>query len=167
MKNFSLSGNALLYVSRIVAGCVLVWYLLSYLQISKKEWALITVIIVSEPDFANLRANTFTRVVNTLNGSLVGLVFITLAGMNFPSLLGAITVSVLISTSFKQYPSSWKLAPATVAIVMVPSLLEKLSWREAITIALTRTGEVLIGCLVALALGLLFSLTQKSKRKGG
>ncbi len=166
-KNFTLqfSRNSLLYVFRIVLGCLLSWWLLDALHMEKKEWALISVIIVSEPDFVNLRSATFTRVINTLSGCAVGLLFVLITGVNFRSLIIAITASILISTSFPKYPGSWKLAPVTVVIVMVPSILAHLGLKDAFWFALTRAGEVLAGCIVAYLLGLLFATLQVWKTK--
>jgi uncharacterized membrane protein YccC len=159
------SRNSLLYVFRIVLGCLIAWWVLTLLHIDKKEWALISVIIVSEPDFINLRSNTISRVINTLSGCVVGLLFLLITGVNFHSLIIAISASVLISTSFPKYPSSWKLAPVTVVIVMVPSVLDHAPLREALIVALTRAGEVLEGCIVAFLLGLLFSLLHQWRSK--
>jgi uncharacterized membrane protein YccC len=159
------SRNSLLYVFRIVLGCLIAWWVLGLLHIDKKEWALISVIIVSEPDFVNLRSNTIARVINTLSGCVVGLLFLLVTGVNFHSLIIAISASVLLSTSFPKYPSSWKLAPVTVVIVMVPSVMDHTPLRGALIVALTRAGEVLTGCIVAFLLGLLFSLLQQWRGK--
>src|ERR1700733_10350492 len=113
---FSFSNKSLLYVWRIIAGCTIVWWSLYYLHDDRKIWALISVIVVSEPEVENLRKATFSRIINTVSGCIIGLVFIYFANINFWSLMGAIAVSVLVSTSFKHYPASWKLAPVTVAI---------------------------------------------------
>jgi hypothetical protein len=66
-----------------------------------------------------------------------------------------------MSTSFKNYPSSWKLAPSTVAIIMIPSISESIAWKEAMQISLARTGEVLYGTLVAFVLGIILSSIRK------
>jgi ABC-type nitrate/sulfonate/bicarbonate transport system permease component len=75
--------------------------------------------------------------------------------------MGAIGLSVLLSTSFKNYPASWKLAPSTVAIIMIPSISESVAWKDAMQISLARTGEVLYGTLVAFVLGVVLSFIRK------
>jgi len=157
----SFTTTSLLYAFRTVLGCAIVWLLFKWLQLEKMEWALISVIIVSEPDFGNLRNAITSRIINTVTGCAVGAMCILLVGVTIWSLLLGVTVSVLISTSFKKYPSAWKLAPATVSIVMAPSIMENMPWHEAIVIALTRTGEVLLGCLVAFTLGVIFSAIRR------
>lgn len=156
--------NSLLYVFRIVLGCLIAWGVLNALHIEKKEWALISVIIVSEPDFENLRANTVSRVINTLAGCALGLLFLLATGVNFLSLIAAITTAILVSTSFPRYPSSWKLAPVTVVIVMVPSIMAHAALRAALALALMRAGEVLIGCIIAFLMGWIFDWLYKLKR---
>jgi uncharacterized membrane protein YccC len=162
--NLVINRNSLLYVFRIVLGCLIAWYLTNLLHMDKREWALISVVIVSEPDFGNLRSNTMTRVINTLSGCAVGLLFLLISGVNFLSLMLALTASILISTSFPKYPSSWKLAPVTVVIVMVPSIMQHAHLMDALKFALSRTLEVLIGCFVAFLLGLIFDAFHRKKK---
>lgn len=164
--NLVISRNSLLYVFRIVLGCLAAWYLTVLLHMDKREWALISVVIVSEPDFGNLRSNTITRVINTLSGCAIGLLFLVICGVNFLSMMLGITASILISTSFPKYPSSWKLAPVTVVIVMMPSLLQHAKLGEALIIALYRAGEMLLGCVVAFLLGLIFDAIHRHRKNG-
>jgi uncharacterized membrane protein YccC len=156
MKYVSLNNKALAFITRILLGSIIVWWSLNYLHDNKKVWALISVIVVSDPDFNAVRQTVIARIVNTIMGCLLGLAFIYLLGVTIWSLLCAIAVSVLLSTSFKKYPSSWKLAPVTVVIVMTPSVVENTLPDQAISIALIRTGEVLYGSLVAFVLGFVF-----------
>jgi len=161
MAFFSFSNKTLVYPFRILLGCTIVWWSLYYLHDSRKIWAVISVIVVTDPDIDTLRIGTISRIVNTLVGCLTGIFFIWAAGINFGSLMAAIAVSVMLSTSFKNYPSSWKLAPSTVAIVMVPSISENVTWQVAMQLSLARTGEVLYGTLVAFLLGVVLSSVRK------
>jgi len=83
----------------------------------------------------------------------------------FLPLMAGLAVSVLISTSFKNYPTSWKLAPVTVVILMVPPVMTNETLTDAMGIALNRTGEVLYGSLVAFLLGLLYVVLEKKGEK--
>src|ERR1700744_5133908 len=109
--SFRFTRNTLLYVFRIVLGCLISWGFLELLGTDRREWALISVIIVSEPDFVNLRNNTVSRVVNTLSGCAIGMIFLIITGVSFTSMMIGITASILISTSFPKYPGSWTLGP--------------------------------------------------------
>jgi uncharacterized membrane protein YccC len=161
MAFFSFSNKSLVYPFRIVLGCTIVWWSLYYLHDSRKIWAVISVIVVTDPDIDTLRTGTISRIVNTLVGCITGIGFIYFAGVNFGSLMAAIAVSVVLSTSFKNYPSSWKLAPSTVAIIMVPSISESITWQNAMEVSLARTGEVLYGTLVAFLLGIALSMVRR------
>jgi uncharacterized membrane protein YccC len=160
-KYFSINNKSLIYVFRVLLGITIVWWSLYYLHDDKKMWALVSVIMISEPDFDIVRSGTISRMINTVVGCAIGLFFIYIAGPSFLSLIAAIGVSVFISTSFKKYPTSWKLAPVTVVIVMVPGILDNISLKEDIVIALTRTGEVLYGSVVAFVLAAAFYVVEK------
>ncbi|MDQ1088667.1 hypothetical protein BWI96_18595 [Siphonobacter sp. SORGH_AS_0500] len=161
IAQFDLKKVAFLYASRILLGAAITWILLDLLHIEKKEWALISVAIVSEPDFGDLRRNTISRIINTISGCLIGIVFIVLTGVNIYSLFLAIAVAIFMSTIIKKYPSSWKLAPSTVIAVMTPAIFQQASWQDALQIALLRTSEVMLGCVVAFTVGWCFSLFKK------
>jgi len=162
---FSFGNKPLLYAFRIVLGCSIVWFTLSQIRDSKEIWTFISVIVVSDPDFDNVRSATISRVVNTVTGCILGLIFLYVIGVNFASLISAIAVAVFISTSFKNYPTSWKLAPITVAIVMIPAITEKAPWKQAMEIALARTGEVLYGCLIAFLLAWLLQRFERWRER--
>jgi uncharacterized membrane protein YccC len=149
-----LNNKPLLYASRIILGCLVVWWSLNAVGTATKVFAIISVIVVSEPDFDLLRQSAVSRIINTVIGGALGLLGMYLLGINLWSLIVALMLSVLISTSFKKYPTSWKLAPATVAIVIVPAITGHEDYKIAMLVALERTGEVMYGCLVAFLLGL-------------
>ena len=159
--HFTISRRQVLYIVRILLGVTIVWWSLYFIHDDRKLWALISVIMISEPDFDLVRSGTISRMINTVVGCAIGLFFTFVTGSSFWSLAAAIGAAVLVSTSFKKYPTSWKLAPVTVVIVMSPIVIEHISLRSDTVIALTRTGEVLYGSLVALALGGIFHLIEK------
>lgn len=162
MKSFfSINNNSFIFAFRILLGCIVVWYSLYYLNDNHKIWAIISVIVVTDPDIDSLKAATISRIINTLAGCVISLLFMLLFGANVFVLLGAVTLSVLVSTSFKNYPTSWKLAPVTVAIIMIPSIAESVPSKLALLVSLQRTGEVLYGTLIAYILGLIISFIKR------
>jgi uncharacterized membrane protein YccC len=128
---------------------------------ASKIFAIISVIVVSEPDPDLLRQSAVSRIINTVIGGALGLLGMYLLGINLWSLMVALTLSVLISTSFKNYPASWKLAPATAAIIIVPAITGHENYKLAMQVALERTGEVMYGCLVAFLLGVVLNFWRK------
>ncbi|PQA59284.1 hypothetical protein C5O19_06420 [Siphonobacter curvatus] len=161
LEEIELKKTTFLYAFRILFGAAIAWMLLDLLHIEKKEWALISVAIVSEPDFGDLRRNTISRIINTISGCLIGIVFIVLTGVNIFSLFLAIAVAIFMGTLIKRYPSSWKLAPSTVIAVMTPAIFQQASWQDALEIALLRTSEVTLGCIVAFLVGWFFSVVKR------
>jgi uncharacterized membrane protein YccC len=157
MRYLILHNKSLLYAFRIVIACLVVWWSLDAVGAATKIFALISAIVVSEPDPDLLRQSAVSRIINTVIGGALGLLSMLLLDINLWSLIIAITISVLISTSFKNYPTSWKLAPATVAIIIVPAITGHEEYKLAMQVALERTAEVMYGCLVAFLLGLVLN----------
>jgi uncharacterized membrane protein YccC len=166
MRVVFLNNKPLLYTFRILLGTLIVWWSLNFVNDDKKIWAVISVIVVSDPDFDAVRSTAISRVVNTIVGCLIGLTFMYAGGVNIYTLIAALTVSVLLSTSFKNYPVSWKLAPTTVAIIIIPAITGHEEYKLAMQVALERTAEILYGCFVAFSLGfILFGIRNRFEKK--
>lgn len=161
LKHFTFNRKALLYVARLTLGCGIVWQTAPLLRLPQVVWALVSVIIVSEPDFTAVRETMRTRLINTFAGCAIGVLFIYIAGANEWTLMAGIATAVLLSTSFRKYPTSWKLAPVTVLVVMINSVIQHTAWQEAERVAMERTLEVLYGSSVAFILGWLASLFMR------
>ena len=151
MSFFTFNSKSPFYVSRIVLGCSIIWASLYFLPDQNKLFALISVIVVTEPDVNLLLDAVRSRIINTLTGCSLGLLFIYIAP-TFWSMMMAISIAVLISTSYKKYPASWKLAPVTVVLVMISALAKDITWKDAMETALSRTSEILYGSMVAVLL---------------
>jgi len=157
--------SGLQYAVRIFIGCVIVWFLLDLLHHPNTLWAVISIIVVTEPELSAALVAFNSRTVNTLIGCAVGLTFLYLLGPSFGSILLGITVSVLICTHLIRVPGSWRVAPVTVAIVMTPSVLGG-SRAAGLATAIERTEEVLLGSGVALLITFVsFSIQRQIARK--
>jgi uncharacterized membrane protein YccC len=161
MPFFQLTRTGLSYAARILIGCLITWWTLAYFDEEHKVWALISVIVVTDTDRTLLREAILSRIINTVVGCAIGLLLIYLFGAHAWVLMIGVTAAVLTSTSLRNYPSSWKLAPVTVVIIILPSMLQHTSWKGSMEIALYRTGEVLYGSLVAFLLSIIFPWTRK------
>jgi uncharacterized membrane protein YccC len=155
-KYFSFSIHSVSFALRIMLGCSIAWWSLHAVHDKSKVWALISVIIVSDPDFNIVRNNAIARFINTTTGCLLGLICLFLIGVNVWSLMTGIILAAIFSTSFKNYPANWKLAPTTVVIIIAPAIFENEKVDAALIFALTRTAEVLYGSLIALGLGFVY-----------
>jgi uncharacterized membrane protein YccC len=141
------------YAVRILIGTLIVWLALARIKNVDPLWAVISVVIVSEPELQTAVLAFKSRTANTLIGCAVGLVFLFVLGPAVWSILLAMAVAVVICTSFIRLPLSWRIAPITVALVMMPSVLNH-SASAGLSIALRRTGEVLFGSAVAVCVSL-------------
>ncbi len=86
------------YAVRILIGCVIVWFVLQRMHHPNPLWALISVIIVTEPELSAAFLAFNSRIVNTLIGCAVGLSFLYLLGPSYWSILLGIVVSVILCT---------------------------------------------------------------------
>src|SRR5229473_3002159 len=152
------------YAVRILIGCVIVWFVLNRINHPNPLWALISVIIVTEPELSAAFLAFNSRLVNTLIGCAAGLSFLYLLGPSYWSIILGIFVSVILCTHFIRVPGSWRVAPVTVAILMTPIVLG--GGRPAgLAAAIDRTEEVLLGSAVALLITYVASLIQRLIRR--
>jgi uncharacterized membrane protein YccC len=152
--------SGLQYAVRILIGCVIVLFVLQRIHHPNPLWALISVIIVTEPELSAAFLAFNSRVANTLIGCAVGLSFLYLLGPSHWSILLGIIVSVILCTHFIRVPGTWRVAPVTVAVLMTPSVLG--GGRAAgLAVAIDRTEEVLLGSAVALLITYIASLIQR------
>jgi uncharacterized membrane protein YccC len=160
LKKIELAGTPAgwQYALRIVIGCTVAWYALHFMG-HNALWALVSVIIVTEPEPSAAWMAFISRIVNTLIGAAIGLPLMYFLGPSFWSVLLGTTISVVICTQLTSVPGSWRVAPITVAIVMTPSVLAA-SRSAGIRAAIDRTEEVLIGSAVALLITLCASFIE-------
>src|SRR6267143_6685379 len=100
-KTDSLSAAAsqpsgLQYAVRILIGCVIVWFVLDRTNHHNPLWAVISIIVATEPELSAALMAFNSRIVNTFIVCAVGLAFLYLLGPSFGSILLGIAASVLI-----------------------------------------------------------------------
>jgi uncharacterized membrane protein YccC len=150
------------YAARIVTGCLISWIVLQRFYKIDPIWAMISAVVVSEPEYQSA-LNTFkSRVLNTLIGCAVALLFLILFGPHVWSVMLAVATVVLICANFVRVPGSWKIAPITVLIIMTPGVLAH-STAGDIGLGLRRTGQVLFGGFVAVVIAYLASKFSSEK----
>jgi len=136
------------YAVRICIGTTAVWLLLRSVGDADAIWAVISVIVATEPQMQTAVFAFMSRIVNTVIGCTIGLTFLLVAGPEVWVLPLALTVTVLVCTYLVKLSSSWRLAPATAAIIIASGVVEQ-SRISGAEVALHRAGEVLLGCAVA------------------
>jgi len=142
------------WAARIVVGCLIAWFVLRHFWGIDPIWAMISVVVVSEPAFESSLTTFESRVLNTLIGCAVGLVCLYLLGPAIWSVVLGVAISVVICANFVRIPGSWKISPITVLIVMTPGVLAHFTSGD-IRVGLRRTGQVLFGGIVAVIIAYL------------
>ncbi len=134
-------------VSTVIATTVL-WILVKEFGDANPIWAISSMVATSDPQVKQAFSTLRGRILNTLLGCAVGLLFV-LLGQTDWQLPFAMAVTVILSSYFVRIPAMWRQAPITAAIVIAGGLQhhEKLT---AIEQGLHRVGEVLFGCIVGI-----------------
>jgi uncharacterized membrane protein YccC len=146
---------------RILVGAALVWLIVKHFGHRDPLWAMISVVIVSEAQLDAAVSAFRARALNTVIGCAIGLAFLHTLGTQSWSILLAMSVAVLISTSTTHTINAWRIAPVTVAIVMMPVILQG-SRVGGTSIAITRTVGVLLGSAVAVMVSWAFFLVARA-----
>lgn len=141
-------------VSMFVATTIL-WALAKAVGDANPIWAISSMVATSDPQIKQALSTFRGRILNTLLGCAVGLVFVAL-GRTAWQLPFAMAVTVTLSSYFVRIPAMWRQAPITAAIVIAGGLQhhEKLT---AMDQGLHRVVEVLFGCVVGIAVAWILS----------
>lgn len=140
--------SALHYAVRIFIGAVIVELVMHYIGINP-IWAIVSLIVVTEPQIKTAWGTFTARFINTILGCIIGIAFLMAFGLNSGLLAVAVLVAATLSIIITNMQQGWRIGPVTVALVMSAGISEK-SVPDALTTALERTGAVLGGSIVAL-----------------
>jgi uncharacterized membrane protein YccC len=136
------------YALRILVGSMVAWLLLHSVGHHDPLWAIISVVIVSEPELRHAVVAFRWRVINTVVGCAVGVLFMWATGPQIWSILLAMVTCVLLCTWVIDAPTGWRIGPISTAIVMTPGVLRH-SEHMGMEEALLRTSAVLAGSAIA------------------
>jgi uncharacterized membrane protein YccC len=153
------------YAVRVLISGTIVWFLLEVVGHVDPLWGLISAVVVTDLKAQSAMANFVSRMLNTLIGCLTGLLFLRLLGDSAWVMLLAMAVAVIISADLVRVPISWRIAPITTAIVMTPAHLLH-SPHAGLTAAIQRTGEVVVGSVVAVGVSLAWAGVLRWRRAG-
>lgn len=162
--HFSNLGKALHYASQTFIGCLISWFALRGIGIEHPIWSMMTVFIVSDPDIHTTLSLARVRAINTAVGCTIGMVMIWLVGYSPVISLFAAAITVGVVVMIDNYPSNWRLAPATVVIIMDAGSAAQTSDQE-LWLALSRFLEITLGCVVALSVAWIYSRAIMTIRK--
>lgn len=95
------------------------------------------------------KANFRARLINTISGCIVSCIALVVFGPTFLAMLVALTAAVVVAMLLQNYPSNWRLGPATV-VILLSAAFSGNGLSQELHLALMRVGEVIVGSTVAL-----------------
>jgi uncharacterized membrane protein YccC len=143
-------------VSIFIATAVL-WFLVHELAESNPVWAISSMVATSDPLMKTALLTFRSRIINTLVGCAVGLVFIAMGGTRIIILPVAMAITVLLSSYVVRIPTMWRQAPISAAFVIAAGF-EHHSRIKGLQAGGRRMGEVLFGCIIGLVVAWLVSV---------
>jgi uncharacterized membrane protein YccC len=144
------------YAVSIFLATVVLYLLVHRLAKANPVWAISSMVATSDPLMKQAVLFLRSRVINTLMGCAVGLLFIAIGGTRLIMLPLAMAVTVLLSSYVVRIPTMWRQAPISAAFV-ISAGLEYHSKKPGLIAGVGRMNEVLFGCFVGLAVAWLVS----------
>ncbi len=143
------------YAVSMFVATTLLWIIVKKFGDANPIWSISSMVATSDPQVKQALQTFRGRIINTLLGCAVGLVIIALGRTEWQLPFG-MALTVLLSSYVVRVPTMWRQAPITAAIVIAGTLQhhEKLSGMEQ---GVRRVGEVLLGCVVGMAVAWLLS----------
>ena len=137
------------YAINIFIATTILWVLVKEVGDANPIWAVSSMVATSDPQVKQAFSTLRGRILNTLLGCVVGLLFVWLGRTEW-QLPFAMAVTVILSSYFVRIPAMWRQAPITAAIVIAGGLQHHVKL-TAVEQGLHRVGEVLFGCIVGIA----------------
>jgi uncharacterized membrane protein YccC len=153
------------YAVSIFIATTVLWILVKEYGDANPIWAISSMVATSDPQVKQALSTFRGRILNTVLGCGVGLLFVALGHTEW-QLPFAMAVTVVLSSYVVRIPAMWRQAPITAAIVIAGGLQhhDKLT---AVEQGLHRVGEVLFGCVVGIAVAWLLSKVWPLPDSGG
>ena len=151
-------------VSLFIATTAL-WIIVKEIGDANPIWAISSMVATSDPQVKQAMSTLRGRVLNTLLGCAVGLIFVWLGRTEW-QLPFAMATTVILSSYFIRIPAMWRQAPITAAIVIAGGLQhhQKLTAMEQ---GLHRVSEVLLGCFVGIVVAWSLSKLWPLRERAG
>jgi uncharacterized membrane protein YccC len=144
------------FALNVFIASIIVWTTFRYVTDANPIWAMASMIASSEPVVKQGLIMFRSRLINTLVGCAVGLLFLAVGEPTPWKLPFALAVTVLLASYVVRIQVMWRQAPITAAIVVGGGLSvhSKIGGVES---GLERVIEVIFGCVVALAVSWLMA----------
>lgn len=145
------------YAVSIFFATGILYILVHRLAKANAVWAISSMVATSDPLMKQAMLFLRSRIINTLVGCAVGLLFIAVGGTRLIMLPLAMAVTVLLSSYVVRIQTMWRQAPISAAFVISAGLEYHLR-KPALIAGVGRMNEVLFGCLVGLVVAWLVSI---------
>lgn len=119
-------------------------------------WAISSMVATSDPLMKEAVMILRARLINTLAGCIIGLLFIAVGGMSMLTLPLAMGVTVLLASYVLRIQTMWRQAPISAAFV-ISAGMEHHTRTTGLHAGAMRMGEVLFGCIVGIVVAWLVS----------
>ena len=128
----------------IFVATTVLWLVLRRGANTTPIWAIASMVAVIDPQVNLAYQNFRGRILNTLLGCIVGLIFLLVGGSNEWKLPVAMSATVLLSSYVLRVQQNWRIAPTTAALIIAASLARhsKMSGAEA---GVRRMAAVMLG----------------------
>jgi uncharacterized membrane protein YccC len=144
------------FAVNVFIASIIVWITLQFFTHASPIWAIASMIASSEPVVRQGLKMFRSRLINTLVGCAVGLLFLSVGEPTAWKLPFALAITVLLASYVVRIPVMWRQAPITAAVVIAGSLSTNSKMLGAES-GLRRVSEVIFGCIVALAVSWLMA----------
>jgi len=144
------------FATNIFVATTLLWLLLHLAAGLNPIWAISSMIAASDPNVREAFKTFRGRIINAALGCVTGLFFLIVGRGHEWTLPLALSVTVLLSTYVVRVQVMWRQAPITAALVIAAALTHH-SELTAVEVGIRRVGEVMLGCIVGLAVTWLMS----------
>ena len=145
------------YAVSIFFATIVLWVTLHEVGKANPIWAISSMVATSDPSMKQSLPLFRSRLINTLVGCAVGLLFIALGVKRVITLPLAMAATVLLSAYVVRIQSMWRQGPITAAFVIAAGL-EYHSRIKGLQAGMDRVFQVLFGCVIGLAVGWLVSV---------
>ena len=157
MKNpFKADSLGVHFAVNIFIATTFLWVVLRHWAGLNPIWAISSMVAASDPQVKQAVKTFHGRLINALIGCATGLFVLGVGGTSEWKIPVALAVSVLISSYLVRVQVMFRQAPITAAIVVAGGLVHH-SKTTGMEEGLRRVGEVLLGCVVGLAVSWLMS----------
>jgi uncharacterized membrane protein YccC len=144
------------FTVNVFIATIVVWIGIRWFSHANPIWAIASMVASSEPVVKQALKMFRSRLINTLVGCAVGLLFVSIGEPTPWKFPFALALAVLLSSYVVRIPVMWRQAPITAAIVIAGSLSEH-SKIVGMEVGLRRVIEVIFGCLIGLGVSWLMS----------